>query len=114
MVNMLDEVAWLFNLRGSDIDFNPGAFACHAYTFLRSTSNNMLPIVFFAYALIDADKTLLFVNESQFDESVRAHLGPEIEIHPYDTFFAYLTHLGAELKESTNTVRSSPPAPPLH
>ncbi|KAM5541777.1 hypothetical protein V8D89_004506 [Ganoderma adspersum] len=82
VVNMLDEVAWLFNLRGSDIDFNP---------------------VFFAYALIDADKTLLFVNESQFDEAVRAHLGPEIEIHPYDTFFAYLTHLGAELKESTDT-----------
>ncbi len=25
VVNMLDEVAWLFNLRGSDIDFNPGA-----------------------------------------------------------------------------------------
>ena len=74
----------------------------------------MLPTVFFAYALIDADKTLLFVNESQFDESVRAHLGPEIEIHPYDTFFAYLTHLGAELKESTNAVRPSFPTPPSH
>ena len=24
VVNMLDEVAWLFNLRGSDIQFNPG------------------------------------------------------------------------------------------
>ena len=24
VVMMLDEVAWLFNLRGSDIDFNPG------------------------------------------------------------------------------------------
>jgi Xaa-Pro aminopeptidase len=24
VVNMLDEVAWLFNLRGSDIAFNPG------------------------------------------------------------------------------------------
>jgi Xaa-Pro aminopeptidase len=24
VVNMLDEVAWLFNLRGGDIDFNPG------------------------------------------------------------------------------------------
>jgi Xaa-Pro aminopeptidase len=26
IVTMLDEVAWLFNLRGSDIDFNPGEF----------------------------------------------------------------------------------------
>ena len=25
VVTMLDEVAWLFNLRGADIDFNPGA-----------------------------------------------------------------------------------------
>uniref|UniRef100_A0A5K1K3G7 Peptidase M24 domain-containing protein n=1 Tax=Ganoderma boninense TaxID=34458 RepID=A0A5K1K3G7_9APHY len=83
VVNMLDEVAWLFNLRGSDIDFNP---------------------VFFAYGLIDAEKTLLFVNESQFDESVRNHLGSEIEVHPYDTFFAYLTHLGAELKQSKDNV----------
>ena len=24
VVSMLDEVAWLFNLRGSDIEFNPG------------------------------------------------------------------------------------------
>jgi Xaa-Pro aminopeptidase len=26
VVNMLDEVAWLFNLRGADIDFNPGPY----------------------------------------------------------------------------------------
>ena len=24
VISMLDEVAWLFNLRGSDIEFNPG------------------------------------------------------------------------------------------
>ncbi|KAH9849039.1 Creatinase/aminopeptidase [Lenzites betulinus] len=74
VVNMLDEVAWLFNLRGSDIDFNP---------------------VFFAYALIDQDKALLFVNESQLDSSVRDHLGSEVEVHPYDTFFSHLAKLNA-------------------
>lgn len=26
VVTLLDEVAWLFNLRGTDIDFNPGIF----------------------------------------------------------------------------------------
>lgn len=26
VVTMLDEVAWLFNLRGADIDYNPGRF----------------------------------------------------------------------------------------
>jgi len=24
VISMLDEVAWLFNLRGADIEFNPG------------------------------------------------------------------------------------------
>ncbi|CDO71158.1 hypothetical protein BN946_scf184845.g28 [Trametes cinnabarina] len=76
VVNMLDEVAWLFNLRGSDIDYNP---------------------VFFAYALVDQDRARLFVNESQLDRDVRDHLGAEVEVHPYDSFFSYLIHLGAEL-----------------
>ncbi|KAJ8482967.1 hypothetical protein ONZ51_g5020 [Trametes cubensis] len=86
VVNMLDEVAWLFNLRGSDIDFNP---------------------VFFAYALVDQEKARLFVNESQLDTSVRDHLGSEVEVHPYDTFFSYLTHLGAELDARKDSVRPS-------
>ncbi|EMD36821.1 hypothetical protein CERSUDRAFT_83841 [Gelatoporia subvermispora B] len=76
VVNMLDEIAWLFNLRGSDIDFNP---------------------VFFAYAVVTLEKTVLFINSSQVDDSVRAHLGKEIEIKPYDAFFDYLKHLGAEI-----------------
>jgi hypothetical protein len=28
VVTMLDEVAWLFNMRGSDIEYNPGVYAC--------------------------------------------------------------------------------------
>ncbi|KAI0360351.1 Creatinase/aminopeptidase [Trametes cingulata] len=82
VVNMLDEVAWLFNLRGSDIDYNP---------------------VFFAYALVDQEKALLFVNEQQLESSACDHLGPEVEVHPYDTFFSYLTHLGAELNASKDS-----------
>lgn len=87
VVSMLDEVAWLFNLRGSDIGFNP---------------------VFFAYAVVTQDSTVLFVNPSQVDDKVRAHLGSEIEIHPYDTFFKYLSGLGARLELSKNAVRGAP------
>ena len=32
VVTMLDEVAWLFNLRGTDIDFNPGTSLIHVET----------------------------------------------------------------------------------
>ena len=33
VVNALDDVAWLFNLRGSDIDYNPGAEFSRATAF---------------------------------------------------------------------------------
>ncbi|PSS29828.1 hypothetical protein PHLCEN_2v2669 [Hermanssonia centrifuga] len=79
VVSMLDEVAWLFNLRGSDIEFNP---------------------VFFAYAIVTQDSTILFINPDQIDDTVRAHLGKDIEVKPYNDFFAYLSGLGAQLELS--------------
>ncbi len=80
---MLDEVAWLFNLRGSDIEFNP---------------------VFFAYAVVTKDKAILFVNGTQVDDVVKAHLGEEVQIKGYDQFFGYLKNLGAELGLSKESV----------
>ena len=68
--------------------------------------------MFFAYALVDANKTLLFVNESQLDDSVRQHLGSEVEIHPYDSFFSFLTHRGAELAAKKSSVCTSIALPP--
>ncbi|KAH7910665.1 peptidase M24, structural domain-containing protein [Hygrophoropsis aurantiaca] len=82
VVTMLDEVAWLFNLRGSDIDFNP---------------------VFFAYALVTQDSALLFIDESQIDEEVRANLGPEVEIRPYESFLSYLRELSTTIDASKET-----------
>ncbi len=83
VVSMLDEVAWLFNLRGSDIEFNP---------------------VFFAYAIVTQDSTILFINPDQIDDTVRAHLGKDIEVKPYNDFFAYLSGLGAQLELSKDAV----------
>lgn len=80
---MLDEVAWLFNLRGSDIEFNP---------------------VFFAYAIITQEKAILFVNGNQIDDTVKAHLGHEVQIKGYDEFFGHLKGLGAELGLSKESV----------
>ena len=41
VISALDEVAWLFNLRGSDIDFNPGKLLTRrtrpwGYTLIRT------------------------------------------------------------------------------
>jgi Xaa-Pro aminopeptidase len=78
VVTMLDEVAWLFNLRGSDIEFNP---------------------VFFAYAVVSADNVHLFVDPIQVSQDVRAQLGQEVQLRPYDEFIPYLKELGAGLQD---------------
>ncbi|KIK28257.1 hypothetical protein PISMIDRAFT_7740 [Pisolithus microcarpus 441] len=74
-VTLLDEVAWLFNLRGSDIDFNP---------------------VFFAYAIVTRDSAVLFVDEGQLDDSVKIHLGQEVCVRPYEDFLSYLRSLATD------------------
>ncbi|KAF5383143.1 hypothetical protein D9615_005019 [Tricholomella constricta] len=72
VVNMLDEVAWLFNLRGSDIDYNP---------------------VFFAYAVVTVDSVELFVEKAQLAEDALKYLGNDVNIQPYSAFFDYLKQL---------------------
>ncbi|KAH9038495.1 Creatinase/aminopeptidase [Lactarius pseudohatsudake] len=78
VVAMLDEVAWLFNLRGADIDFNP---------------------IFFGYAVVTTDNAILFVDPEQVSQDVRAQLGQEVQLRPYDAFIPYLKELGADLQE---------------
>ncbi|KAM0248142.1 hypothetical protein ACHAQJ_009559 [Trichoderma viride] len=66
-ISMLDEVAWLFNLRGNDIDYNP---------------------VFFSYAVITPKGAALYVDESKLDEECRAHLAKyDVTVKPYEAFF---------------------------
>ncbi|KAF8156834.1 Creatinase/aminopeptidase [Crassisporium funariophilum] len=77
VVTMLDEVAWLFNLRGSDIDFNP---------------------VFFAYAVVTTDTVTLFIKKDQLSEDAVTYLGDHVEIKPYDAFFSHLNGLAGTLK----------------
>ncbi|KAI5259573.1 hypothetical protein E4T42_00099 [Aureobasidium subglaciale] len=65
VVSMLDEVAWLYNLRGSDIPYNP---------------------VFFSYALISPTTTTLYIDDSKLTAAARTHLSG-VEIRPYDAIF---------------------------
>jgi len=78
VVTTLDEVAWLFNLRGSDIEFNP---------------------VFFGYAVVSPDSATLFVDQKQVSQDARIQLGQEVQLRPYDEFIPYLKDLGAGLQE---------------
>lgn len=71
IVSALDEVAWLFNLRGSDIPFNP---------------------LFFSYALVLQDSVRLYLDESQIKQKSIAELAG-IQLRPYGAIFEDLEAL---------------------
>jgi Xaa-Pro aminopeptidase len=52
-LSTLDDIAYLFNLRGSDVRFNP---------------------VFLAHALVETDRATLFVGEGKIDQALHARL----------------------------------------
>lgn len=61
----LDQIAWLYNLRGQDIPYNP---------------------VFIAYALVTPDEAFLFTNLQRIEPSVRQSLQPEVTLLPYEHY----------------------------
>ena len=76
VVSALDDVAWLYNLRGSDIAFNP---------------------VFFSYAAITPTETVLFLRSSQVTSQIKEALGngddmdgEKVIIREYDNIKDYI------------------------
>ncbi|RCI13955.1 hypothetical protein L249_8101 [Ophiocordyceps polyrhachis-furcata BCC 54312] len=85
-ISMLDEVAWLFNLRGSDIPFNP---------------------VFFSYAVVTPHVATLYVDESRLSEIAKSHLASnDVQLKPYETFLSDAREICSEMLENEKT--SSP------
>jgi len=76
VVSALDAVAWLFNLRGADIPFNP---------------------VFLSYALVTADSAFLYVDGSKASDAVRSHLGSGVIVRSYTDIW---TDLEVHMKNS--------------
>ncbi|CAF1039374.1 unnamed protein product, partial [Didymodactylos carnosus] len=87
VVTALDEIAWLLNLRGSDIPYNP---------------------FFKAYAVVFANKTTaLFMNETQLTSEAKQQINNNNAIYTYDTFL--LTYLKSVADNpATKTVWISP------
>lgn len=62
-VSTVDDIAWLFNLRGSDVSFNP---------------------VFLAHALVEPQRATLFVGAGKVDAALQARLAADgVQIAPY-------------------------------
>jgi len=72
LISALDSIAWLFNLRGSDIDFNR---------------------VFVAYAAVTDQKAFLFIEPDRLTAEIRKHLEGEVQIQSYVEVASFLQNL---------------------
>ena len=80
VLSMLDEIAWLFNLRGNDIPYNP---------------------VFFSYAAITPTTATLYVDEHKLTSDVKDHLSKAVQVRPYDALFSDLASLAEKASQET-------------
>jgi Xaa-Pro aminopeptidase len=74
VLSQLDAIAWLFNIRGSDVPFNPVAIA---------------------YAIVTLKKALLFLATEKISPEVRAILKKEVRFRAYSDFPSALRSLAA-------------------
>ena len=73
VISALDDLAWTFNLRGSDIDYNP---------------------VFMGFATISKSETRLFTHTKSIDKRIAERLRNEgIILSPYHEIYQYLGQL---------------------
>ncbi|KAI9754051.1 MAG: hypothetical protein M1815_005845 [Lichina confinis] len=88
--SMLDEIAWLFNLRGSDIPYNP---------------------VFYSYAVVTATEASLYIDSSKLTQEEHSHLGETVKIRPYSGIFEETQQLSQSLLKPKNVDDGTPPSP---
>ncbi len=73
IVSALDEIAWLLNIRGNDVEYNP---------------------VVISYVVLEADKCTLFVNPEKVDSPAQNYLDfNNIDIQPYEAVFDHIKSL---------------------
>lgn len=76
IITTLDDIAWLFNLRGGDVKFNP---------------------VVLAYAIVTLENVYLFVDEDKLNETIKEKFIAEgITTQGYDKIYEVVTQLTAE------------------
>lgn len=87
ILGSLDDIAWVYNIRGRDVACNP---------------------VVISYALISRDKAWLFVNKEKIDESVKSHLEENgIEIEDYEKVIDYVKNIEKKSKVFIDPARTN-------
>ncbi len=83
----LDDIAWLLNIRGGDVQCNP---------------------VVLSYLAMTREEILLFANEKAFPEEVRRALEADgVALRPYDAVYAYAASIGKAPGKDTDTASGS-------
>ncbi|MBO7458572.1 MAG: aminopeptidase P family N-terminal domain-containing protein [Paludibacteraceae bacterium] len=73
IISALDEIAWLLNIRGNDVEFNP---------------------VVISYVVLEADKCTLFIGAAKIDSPAQNYLDfNNIDVLPYEAVFDYIRGL---------------------
>ena len=73
IISALDEIAWLLNIRGNDVEYNP---------------------VVISYVVLEADQCTLFVDANKVDTVAQNYLDfNNIAIKPYEAVFEYIASL---------------------
>lgn len=86
VLSSLDDIAWLFNLRGSDVSFNP---------------------VFLSYAVITLNDATLFVNAKKITSEVRDYLTKEgVNIKEYDEILNAVSAIDSSVVIDKNKVNA--------
>jgi Xaa-Pro aminopeptidase len=62
VLSALDTIAWTFNMRGTDIDYNP---------------------LVISYAVITGDSAHLFLDQDKVTDDLKTSLGELVKLHPY-------------------------------
>ena len=76
-LSALDEIAWILNLRGGDVDYNP---------------------VFLSFLLVFENRVQLFAERSIFGEEIAEALKKDgVEIHPYEDIYSALNDLSCNV-----------------
>ena len=73
LVTTLDSIAWLFNIRGGDVAYNP---------------------LVIAYAVVTSDEAILHLDRGKLDAAAEAHLRRVARVEPYAAIHRTLRRLG--------------------
>lgn len=86
LLTTLDDLAWLFNMRGDDVSYSP---------------------VVLCYALISMDEVMLFVDETKFDEAAKAFFKENhVKLLPYFEVYSKIETISGTIMLNGKRVNS--------